>query len=58
VTNDPSLSVEVLQRVTSGGVVMSLDPFESVIVKTNGFDRVDAGRVVIVLVSNHPKAVA
>jgi hypothetical protein len=58
VTNDPLLSVEVLQRVTSGGVVMNFEPFESVVVKPKGFDRVDAGCVVIVLVSGPVEAVA
>jgi hypothetical protein len=56
VTNDPSFSVQVLQRVTSGGVVIIIDPFASVVVETRGIDRVNTGFVIIVLVS--PEAVA
>jgi len=51
VTNNPLPSVEVLQIVTSGGVVINCDPFELVVVKTTGIDRVKAGFVVIVLIS-------
>jgi len=50
VTNDPLLSVQVLKIVTSGGVTIVVDPFESVVVEAKGFERVDAGCVVIVLV--------
>jgi hypothetical protein len=51
VTNIPLPSVEVLQIVTSRGVVITSDPIELVVVKTTGFDRVEVGRVVNVLVS-------
>jgi hypothetical protein len=37
---------------------MNFEPFESVVVKPKGFDRVDAGCVVIVLVSGPVEAVA
>lgn len=45
----PSLPVEVLHIVISGGVVMTCNPFELVVVKTTRDDRVEAGFVVIVL---------
>jgi hypothetical protein len=48
VNNIPSPSVEVLQIVTSGGVVTTCDPIELVVVKTTGVDRVEVGCVVIV----------
>ena len=48
VINTPLPSVEVLQRVTSGGVVKTCDPIELVVVKTTGFGRVEVGCVVIV----------
>ena len=48
VNNTPLPSVEVLQRVTSGGVVITCDPIELVVVKTTAFDRVEVGCVVIV----------
>ena len=48
VNNVPSPSVEVLQIVTSGGVVTTCDPTELVVVKTTGVDRVKVGCVVIV----------
>ena len=51
VANHPLLSVEVLQRVTSGAVTTCFDPFESVDVEKTGFGRVDVGCVVIVLVA-------
>ena len=51
VTNDPLLSVKVLMIVISGGVVIIATPFDSVVVETTGCERVDAGCVVIVLVS-------
>lgn len=49
VTNDPLLSVEVLIIVTSGGVKICVNPFESVDVEITGFGRVDAGCVVILV---------
>lgn len=48
VNNSPLPPVEVLQRVTSGGVVITCNPSELVVVKTTGVDRVDVGCVVIV----------
>jgi len=47
----PLPSIEVLQTVTSGGVVITCDPFELVVVKTTRDERVEVGGVVIVLVS-------
>ena len=41
VNNIPLPSVEVLQRVTSGGVVRTCDPSELVVVKTTAVDRVE-----------------
>ena len=51
VINTPSPFVVVLQIVTSGGVVITCDPFELVVVKTTRDERVEVGGVVIVLVS-------
>ena len=48
VNNTPLPFVEVLQRVTSGGVVITCDPNALVVVKTTAFDRVEVGCVVIV----------
>jgi hypothetical protein len=50
VTIVPLMFVEVVQIVTTEGVVTDLDPFDSVVVETRGFDRVEVGCVVIVLV--------
>jgi hypothetical protein len=41
VTNTPLPSVVVLQRVTRGGVVITCDPIELVVVKTTASDRVE-----------------
>jgi hypothetical protein len=49
VNKDPSPAVEVLHIVISGGVVVTRDPIELVVVKTTPDDRVEAGFVVIVL---------
>ena len=48
VNNVPSPFVEVLQIVTSGGVVTICDPTELVVVKTTGLDKVEVGCAVIV----------
>ena len=50
VTNDPLLSVKVLEIVISGGVIVTFDPYESVIVETTTFDRVNVGCVVMVFI--------
>jgi hypothetical protein len=47
----PLLFVEVLQIVTSAGVVTTCEPFELVIVESTGFERVVVGCVVTVLVT-------
>jgi hypothetical protein len=47
----PFLFVEVLQTVTSAGVVTTCDPFELVVVENTGFGKVVVGCVVIVLVT-------
>lgn len=44
-TTDPSPAVKVLVIVTSGGVVIYVNPFEPVDVETKGLDKVNAVRV-------------
>lgn len=48
VNNTPLPSVVVLQRVTSGGVVITSDPTELVVVKTIASDSVEVAFSVIV----------